>query len=343
MLASWEQAVHPRLAQHQTAVELRFLGTDLSAEAVAAARRAEYGNHAVQDVPRATLRRCFQKGTLDEVASSLVQEPLCKDASLYRVDDRLKRQATFIQQDMRQELPKRTEFNRFDLVLCRYAVFLYCSKDECAQFLRQLIEQLLRPGGFLFIGAPDELPSSWRTLGLREWRGHRGFFRLGDDPPPCRNFVSAYPHFSKTSLVEFIGKARPAAERIGCHDDVIEEPTLQTEEQIKERLQRFEQWEESKRSHLEQLEADRNKAEAEMKKRVYLSDSEHEEFVRRMQSEASRREDALRKMQAELEKKQKRGRKRQDRRKSGSKRRTHKSGDGDTAVLRAKLQTAMWV
>ena len=57
--------------------------------------------------------------------------------------------------------------------------------------------------------------------------------------------------------------------------------------------------------HMKQLQADRDKEEAGIKKRVFLSDSEHEQFVSRMQSEATRREEALQKMQAQVEKKSK--------------------------------------
>ena len=58
LLMSWEQV----LAEHFPSVNLSYLGTDISHDAIDAANRAEYGEHAVQDVPAAWIERCFDTG-----------------------------------------------------------------------------------------------------------------------------------------------------------------------------------------------------------------------------------------------------------------------------------------
>ena len=190
LLVSWEQA----LSQHLEGVSLRVLGTDLSDAALDAARRAEFSTFAMTEVPKAWRQRCFAKARLED------------GQRCYRVEERLRRQFTCVRQDVREELPQ----GRFDLVVCRYSVFLYCSRDESEAFLRSLVSGCLRPGGFLFVGAQDTLPQVWRSLGLREWRGHKGLYRLGEDPlrlePGDERYLSE-------SLADYLGG--PARERAG--------------------------------------------------------------------------------------------------------------------------------
>ena len=331
VLASWEQAVWPHLGD----VDLHFLGTDLSAHAVDAARRAEYGVHAVQDVPESSLTKCFTEGK-------------SKDGQpTYHVTPALKQRATFIQQDVNEEMPR--DEKRFDLVLCRYSVFLYCSKEEAVEFLRDLCHRLLRPGGFLFIGAPDELPQTWRSLGLQEWRGHRGLYRLGDDPVPYLRGTAGFggfdPKFMKESLTEFLGKPRAASERIG-RPDAGPEVAVLTREQIQQNVKRFEKWEETKRVRAAALKEKAEKEETGMRKEVYLSGKKRQEFVERMQNEATRREEGLKKAKGELESKRRIQRRKETRRKALVMQRSMKGPTKETdkeAVLKAKNQAAEWM
>jgi chemotaxis methyl-accepting protein methylase len=158
LLMSWEQALAPHM---DPALKLRFYGTDLSDQAVDAARRAEYCAHAVQDVPDSWLRSCFTEHKQDD------------GQACFTVKGRVRQHAAFVHQDMREELPRHiAQGKKFDLVTCRYSVFLYCNKEECVAFLRDLVTKCLRPGGFLFIGAPDELPQGGRS-GCRSFVGTR--------------------------------------------------------------------------------------------------------------------------------------------------------------------------
>ena len=108
LLMTWEQV----LAEHFEGTELKFFGTDLSDDAVDAARRGEYGSHAVQDVPEAWLERCCTEGTQED------------GQPCYTVKGRVSQHATFVQQDMREQLPRHiAEGKQFDLITCRYSVF----------------------------------------------------------------------------------------------------------------------------------------------------------------------------------------------------------------------------
>eukprot|EP01050_Picozoa_sp_SAG11_P021446 SAG11_NODE_3818_length_2210_cov_2.614874_1_plen_319_part_00 len=86
------------------------LGTDISPSAVEAARRASYTDHATQDVPRAWLARCFER----RADGSHVLAP----------GGAVRSSCRFEVQDVKGGMP---QGERFDLIVCRYAVFLYLS------------------------------------------------------------------------------------------------------------------------------------------------------------------------------------------------------------------------
>eukprot|EP01043_Picozoa_sp_COSAG02_P016419 COSAG02_NODE_721_length_18054_cov_3.613422_7_plen_600_part_00 len=323
LLMSWEQV----LAEHFPGVDLSYLGTDISHDAIAAAKRAEYGEHAVQDVPEAWLERCFDIRHLEQQQT-------------YTVQQRLKRHATFIQQDVREIMPTKS----FDLITCRYSVFLYCSKDECATFLRELLEfGCLRAGGFLFIGQPDELPSAWRSLGLQEWRGHVGLYRLAHEASPIASQPSSI-HAAHGSLSSFLGPSvrRPASERIGRPEEQEEAEKL-TPEQMALNLERFEKWHQIREERAAQLRAEAlEKENAEIAAPVFISQKKVEAFAQRMQDEAARREKKLKQTRerahATIKNKKKVRKVAVGRRKTKS-----QSEQTEAAVQRAAQASALWV
>eukprot|EP01043_Picozoa_sp_COSAG02_P065022 COSAG02_NODE_9681_length_2142_cov_1.976505_1_plen_522_part_10 len=323
LLMSWEQV----LAEHFVGVDLSCLGTDISADAIEAAQRAEYGEHAVQDVPEAWLERCFDIGHLEQQQT-------------YTVQQRLKRHATFTQQDVRETLPNKS----FDLITCRYSVFLYCSKDECATFLRQLVEYgCLRPGGFLFIGQPDELPSAWRSFGLQKWRGHVGLYRLAHKVSPITSQPSSI-YAAHSSLSDFLGNSvrRPATERIGRPEEQEEAEKL-TPEQMALNLERFEKWHQLREERAAQLRAEAlQKENEEIAAPVFISQKKVEAFARRMQDEAARREKKLQESRERGHAAEKKNRKA---RKVAVARRKTRSQSEQTAaaVQRAAQASALWI
>ena len=325
LLMSWEQV----LAEHFPGVNLSYLGTDISHDAIEAANRAEYGEHAVQDVPAAWLERCFDTGHDEQRQQT------------YTVQERLKRHATFVQQDVREAMPSKT----FDLITCRYSVFLYCSKDECAKFLKELVElRRLRAGGFLFIGQPDELPSGWRSLGLQEWRGHQGLYRLAQAVNPIALQPSNL-YASHDSLSDFLGPSvrRPAAERIGRPEEVTEAQKL-TPEQMALNLARFDKWHQIREERVAQLRAEaQEKEKAQIAAPVFISQKKMEAFAQRMQAEAARREKKLKQSQERAHPTDKKMKTKMrkvvvGRRKTGS-----QSEQAEAAARRAAQASALWI
>ena len=158
---------------------------------------------------------------------------------------------------------------------------VYCEKAECVQFINDVVTKCLRPGGFLFIGAPDELPQGWRSLGLQEFHGHRGVYRLGDDPLFLQPGDAKFLHGSLSSFLG--GKQRPASERIGRPEPEREEVTLSAD-QIAVVNERFDTWHEAKEERAAALrEEELQRQEAEVAETVYISRSKAEEVGRRMQ------------------------------------------------------------
>lgn len=324
LLMSWEQAV----AAHLPGVSLDFFGTDLSDDAVDAARRGEYGSHAVQDVPEAWLERCFEVGAQED------------GQPCFTVNSRVAQHADFIQQDMREELPRHiAEGKKFDLIICRYSVFLYCEKMECVQFINDVVTKCLRPGGFLFIGAPDELPQGWRSLGLQEYHGHKGVYRLGDDPLFLQ---PGDPRFLQDSLTAFLrGKQRPASERIGRPEQEREEVTLSAE-QIELQNLRFAQQIAKQKERAKQLREEAEKLEdAEVADTVYISRSRAEEVGRRMQEEAGKRAEKIRRAAAEERQAETKRARRRER--DAAKRRKPKKDEIVAVSKRAQAAQAAWV
>ena len=325
LLMSWEQV----LMEHFPGVELQFLGTDLSNDAIDAAGRAEYGAHAVQDVPEAWLERCFDVRRGEEQLET------------YTVLPHLKEHATFVQQDMREKMPDQS----FDLVTCRYSVFLYCSRDECAAFLQQLVKfQCLRPGGFLFIGQPDELPAGWRSLGLQEWRGHQGLYRLAGavDPivPQPGNIRAAHG-----SLRDFLGDdvKRPASERIGRPEEVKEAVTL-TPEQMALNLERFDKWHEAREKRAVQLRAEAlDKEKAEIAPPVFISQKKVQAFAQRMQEEAARRDKKLKESQELAHGTEKKKKKKARKAAVGRRQSKSPTEEQEAALRRAAEASALWI
>jgi anti-anti-sigma regulatory factor len=120
-----------------------ILASDVSAEAIAFARRGRYGAAALEHVPepwRAGLQPCGDGVQVDPATASLV---------------------TFRQQNLADaELPR-----GFDLLWCRN-VLIYFSPEARACTLAKLVDAL-EPGGFLFVGYSETLRD---VAGLRAIR-----------------------------------------------------------------------------------------------------------------------------------------------------------------------------
>jgi chemotaxis methyl-accepting protein methylase len=161
VLLAWEQLIRPQLLP--ASVGLRYHGTDCSRAAVDAAQRAEFSSHAVQDVPPAWLRACFTAHDASGTEISETPLPLAgggggvarlgsteesagrgrQGSSLsWRLCDEVRQLAAWEVQDVREAVPSR----RFDLISCRYSVFLYLTLAEAEQVLQNIVMNCLAPG-----------------------------------------------------------------------------------------------------------------------------------------------------------------------------------------------------
>eukprot|EP00667_Euglena_gracilis_P002640 EG_transcript_2642 len=203
------------LAPHFPALQLRLLATDLSASAIATARRAQYTAHAIVEMPFDWLDRYFlpeptAEGGGAEVpgdakapspSSDASTEPApsapAADPPTAPAPDRKARpprpgakaalaaargpsytvapQIREAVQFLQQDAEAETPAETFDLILARYSVFLYCNAATAWTILQQMVLKCLRPGGFLVIGGKDNLPVQWSSLPLEKCTGGSGF------------------------------------------------------------------------------------------------------------------------------------------------------------------------
>lgn len=111
------------------ASHVEIVATDVDAELVDRARRAEFGESSLRELPP-HLRARF-------------------DVERHRLRTRI----TFLVQDLRREAPA----GPFDLVLCRNVAFTYFDAPLQRDVLAR-IESVLAPGGELVIGKGEKLP-----------------------------------------------------------------------------------------------------------------------------------------------------------------------------------------
>ena len=117
---------------------VRILGTDISTKALRAAEQATYPADRCRDLPALWLARYF--------------DPQGRPARHYRVNAELRARVAF----RRLNLIERIDWaQRFPLIFCRN-VMIYFDSATQEGVVRQL-EQVLEPGGYLFIGHAESL------------------------------------------------------------------------------------------------------------------------------------------------------------------------------------------
>ena len=132
------------LASKYPQLEFSILATDLSRNMVERAQNGMYPQGALRDLPPDWRQRAFrfQNGR-------------------YHIDKRYQRSITFLQQDIRKEVPD----GDFDLILCRNLIWFYYT-EELQVTLHQNLHQKLKAGGALVIGAHEQLPPDFATVYL---------------------------------------------------------------------------------------------------------------------------------------------------------------------------------
>jgi two-component system, chemotaxis family, CheB/CheR fusion protein len=126
------------LSEHARTLEapplIQVFATDLSSEAIEAARAAMYPSTIETDVSKERLRRYF-----------------VKEHAGYRVRRELREMVLFAMHDVLKDSP----FSRLDMVTCRN-LLIYLSRDAQARVL-DIFHFSLVPGGKLFLGASESI------------------------------------------------------------------------------------------------------------------------------------------------------------------------------------------
>ncbi len=134
----WDLSVRPIHPE----VRLRLLGTDVDAAVLRRAEAARYRGGSLKELPAAWLDAAFTR-----------------DGELFALRPAFRRDVAFREQDVRREQPD----GPFGLVLCRNLGFTYFAA-AAQEALRRTIETRLEAGGYLVIGAHEQLPAATGDL-----------------------------------------------------------------------------------------------------------------------------------------------------------------------------------
>ena len=161
------------LARRFPGVEPFVLATDLDPHMVFRARRGVYPPGALKELPGEWVGEAFEPvnaGGSRGGGSGQGEAETGEPAEL-RLRGRFRRPVRLVCADLRDPLPRA----RFHLVLCRNLPFTYYRKDLQERLLGALSRRVV-PGGWLAVGAHEELPRAWQER--HGWRGRgEGLYR----------------------------------------------------------------------------------------------------------------------------------------------------------------------
>ena len=135
----WKTSVLPSLRQD---LLLRIIATDADNAVLARAQRG-----------------CYSKSSIKDVPGELIQEAFTHSGGLYTIKKTFTENITFIQQDIREQLPD----GPFHLILCRNFVLTYFTDALQREILEKIIARLA-PGGILVIGSHESIPQGMTTV-----------------------------------------------------------------------------------------------------------------------------------------------------------------------------------
>ncbi len=133
--------------KHHSGWSAEVLASDINTEVLGVAKRAVYTAEEVKGVPDELLHRHFQRG-------------MGENASRYRVRPTISQMVRFQRINLLRSLPR---FDApFDVVFCRNCL-IYFSHEKQVRVIRALAATL-RPGGLLFLGHSESVPSDCTEL-----------------------------------------------------------------------------------------------------------------------------------------------------------------------------------
>lgn len=143
--------------------DVRQLASDIDTQVLAHAARGVYERERVSPVPEPLLKHYFLRGRDEK-------------SDFVKVRDELRRQITFKQINLLESpWPIRPDV-RFDIIFCRNVVIYFDKPTQRRLFAR--FQEMLRPGGYLFIGHSESLlgvSDAFESLG-------RTIYRLPETP-----------------------------------------------------------------------------------------------------------------------------------------------------------------
>jgi chemotaxis protein methyltransferase CheR len=149
-------AEHGLLGSHP----IEIVATDASADAIARAKRASYGERSFRQLPERLKAKYFERDSAERWRPiDAVRRPIRWDVANLVVPEDVKRHASC------------------DVIFCRN-VFIYFSDDAIRSTVR-LFTEYLSPDGFLFVGASESLGRLGVALELAEIGGAFTYVKLG--------------------------------------------------------------------------------------------------------------------------------------------------------------------
>ena len=140
--------------------DVMITGTDISNSAVKTASSGRYKAHEIQ------------RGMKDD----LLRKYFTNEGNEYKVCDELRSMATFRQFNLHDPF---VGLGPFDIVMCRNVAIYFA--PESRKRLFEKISRVLRPGGYLFVGASENLSD----LGYQSQRHCRAIFYQPNAPKPA--------------------------------------------------------------------------------------------------------------------------------------------------------------
>ncbi|MEE9197045.1 MAG: CheR family methyltransferase, partial [bacterium] len=128
----WRLALRGRFPD----LDFRVTATDADAHLLSRAGAASYSPSSLKELPGGWRDQAFDP-----------------EGKTFRLKDPYREGVEFHLQDIRRETPS----GPFDLILCRNLAFTYFGEELQREVLKRILGPL-RPGGFLVIGAHEELP-----------------------------------------------------------------------------------------------------------------------------------------------------------------------------------------
>ncbi|HTP65922.1 MAG TPA: CheR family methyltransferase [Geobacteraceae bacterium] len=175
------------LSEHRLATRVQFFATDIDETAIGQARAGLYSDVTLADMDGERLKRFFTRS-----------ERVCQ------VSKQLREMIVFAHHNLIRDPP----FSRLDLLICRN--FLIYLNPDIQKRLIPLFHQVLKPGGFLFLGSAETVglhsdlfipvDKKWKIFTRQE--GERRVDALFPFAGPVRKFANAGRSVRQSEAVE---------------------------------------------------------------------------------------------------------------------------------------------